>query len=441
MAFNVSKPNEYVVVTGAFIEDIKLIKKGWVWPWQRSSRFDLTPINYAIELQAMTVEWLEFALPAVFTIGPKVDEASLIKYARLLAAENVDSKRVHDLVKGIIEGETRMIAAGMTMDEIFNGRRSFKEAIMKNVQVELDSFGLVIYNANVKSLQDTPGSEYFSYMRKKTHEGAVNKAKVDVAEARYKGDVGEKEKQGLTRQAVSKVEADTVIFENETKAQISKAQSELATKQAEYEREAEMARIQAKLSNQSRTAELQKVYEEKRQIAEVERLRGDIVSKSKANFEASQQVANSKLYEQQKVAEAELYKVQREAEAKMKVADAELYAKQKDASGILAKYQAESEGLRNILDTFNGDTQAMMQYLMMNNGLYSELAQQNAIAVQGMQPKISVWNTDGSKTTNPVADIFKTLPPMLSTIQEQTGIMPPQWLAQMSSQAVETTRK
>ena len=32
----------------------------------------------------------------------------------------------------------------------------------------------------------------------KTHEGAVNQAKVDVAEAKYKGDVGAKEREGLT---------------------------------------------------------------------------------------------------------------------------------------------------------------------------------------------------------------------------------------------------
>ncbi len=141
MAYRISKANEYLVVTGAFIDDIKLVKKGWVWPWQHASKFDLTPVNYTIELHAMTVEMLEFLLPAVFTIGPKVDNASLIKYARLLAAEDINSRRVTDLVKGIIEGETRVIAAGMTMDELFNGRRSFKEAIMKNVQSELDSFG------------------------------------------------------------------------------------------------------------------------------------------------------------------------------------------------------------------------------------------------------------------------------------------------------------
>lgn len=268
-------------------------------------------------------------------------------------------------------------------------------------------------------------------MRKKTHEGAVNKAKVDVAEARFKGDVGEKEKEGLTRQAVTKVEAETVIFENSARAQIAKAESELATKQADYDRDSEMARIEAKLMNQSRSAELQKAYEEKRQAAEVERLRADLVAKSTAEYEASQQSAKAVLYKQQKEAEAQLYKVERDAEAKMKLADADLYSKRKEAEATLAKYQAEAEGLRHLLDAFNGDSAALMQYLMMQNGLYTQLAQQTALAVQGMQPKISVWNTESNAGGNPVTDLFKTLPPMLSTIQEQTGINPPQWVAQM----------
>ena len=113
----------------------------------------------------MSAEKLEFNLPAVFTIGPKNEQASLDRYARLLAAKShKGSEHVHDLVRGIIEGETRVIAAGLTMEEIFKERKGFKDHVIKNVQAELDQFGLFIYNANVKQLQDTQGSEYFAYM-------------------------------------------------------------------------------------------------------------------------------------------------------------------------------------------------------------------------------------------------------------------------------------
>ena len=55
-------------------------------------------------------------------------------------------------------------------------------------------FGLKIYNANVKELQDAPGSEYFKFLSRKAHEGASNQAKIDVANARMVGEIGEAEK-------------------------------------------------------------------------------------------------------------------------------------------------------------------------------------------------------------------------------------------------------
>lgn len=82
-------------------------------------------------------------MPAVFTIGPHDDKASLEKYAVLLTgdadggqaatarAKTVGTGRNHvqDIVKGIIEGETRSIVSNMTMEELFNNRRLFKAQV------------------------------------------------------------------------------------------------------------------------------------------------------------------------------------------------------------------------------------------------------------------------------------------------------------------------
>ena len=87
----------------------------------------------------MTIEKLQFSLPAVFTIGPDDDFEALRKYAKILtgrvAGAESQKKRavtpasrshVQDIVKGIIEGETRVIVSGMTMEEIFKERQVFK---------------------------------------------------------------------------------------------------------------------------------------------------------------------------------------------------------------------------------------------------------------------------------------------------------------------------
>ncbi|KAI9008937.1 flotillin domain protein [Phycomyces nitens] len=424
--YKVSNANQYIVKTGVGIPDIELVKKGWVFPGQHATVFDVTPQNFSLSIHAMTIEKLEFLLPAVFTIGPKLDIPSLEKYARLLAGNSLTSNAISDLVRGVIEGETRVIAAGMTIEEIFRERRTFKDMVVKNVQSELDHFGVFIYNANIKSLQDTPGSEYFSYLRQKTQEGAVNQAKVDVAEARFRGDVGAKEKEGLTRQNTQRIEADTVVYENERKADILKAQAILKEKSAEYDRGVQMAQIEAQQQTASREQELKRMVEEKRSLAETERLRATVVAKAKAEYEISVQKANAEQYNKERIAEAELFRQQKEAEGIKISAEAKLFKANREAEGVINMLNAQAAGLAGIVKAFGGDNGAALQYLMLEKNTFQELAKTNADAIRGLNPKISVWNTgDSSKgQQNPLSDIYKNLAPTLLAVQEQTGISP-----------------
>lgn len=100
-------------------------------------------------LIAMTSEKLQFSLPAVFTIGPLDDIEALTKYAVLLTGDSdgrvpatksgtvgTGRNHVQDIVKGIIEGETRSIVSNMTMEELFNNRRLFKAQVIECVQKE-----------------------------------------------------------------------------------------------------------------------------------------------------------------------------------------------------------------------------------------------------------------------------------------------------------------
>ena len=78
------------------------------------------------------------------------------------------------------------------------------------------------------------------------------------------------------------------------------------------------------------------------------------------------------------------------------------------------------------------------------NNTYEKLANSNAKAVQGLQPKITVWNT-GNEACNadagaPIRNLFQSLPPLLGTIQEQTGMKPPAWFAQMPNGTESTDR-
>jgi hypothetical protein len=77
--FVVAGPSEYLAITGWGIDDVKLAKKAWVFAGQKCSRFDISPVNYEFNVEAMSSEKLAFNLPAVFTIGPKITPAPALE--------------------------------------------------------------------------------------------------------------------------------------------------------------------------------------------------------------------------------------------------------------------------------------------------------------------------------------------------------------------------
>ncbi|CAF9921306.1 MAG: hypothetical protein ALECFALPRED_001761 [Alectoria fallacina] len=491
MGYHVSDANSYLVITGGGIKDINIVKKAFVYPWQKHSIISISPFDFEITLQAMTCEKLQFNLPAVFTIGPDDTADSLRKYAKILTGRNEgDSKRqvatgrshVQDIVKGIIEGETRVIVSGMTMEEIFKERQLFKNKVIENVQTELNQFGLRIYNANVKELQDTAGSEYFKFLSRKAHEGASNQAKVDVANACMMGEIGEAEKRGKTKQEISRINAETAVLETKRKSAKATADAEFTTTQTKLNMGINLENIQATRRAEAKDAELQRDVEVKRAEMELERMRATGVVQATIKRESAEQAAEAKLYSETKSANGLLYKEKQAAEGRLfmdtksaegllykqrqdaeanyyrvaKEAEATLYAEKQAAQAVTLKAEAsyfakkkEAEAMTEMAKAYGhmsevlGGPQGLLQYMMLQNGTYEKLANANAAAINGLQPKITVWNTgdnagSSSDGTGAIRSIMQSLPPLLSTINEQTGISPPSWLAQMGpSQALE----
>ncbi|VVA23898.1 PREDICTED: flotillin [Prunus dulcis] len=519
--YKVASPSEYLVITGVGIEDIRLAKKGWILPGQSYIIFDMSPVNYTFEVQAMSSEKLPFMLPAVFTIGPRIDDMpSLHKYAKLISRHDKLSTHVKELVQGIIEGETRVLAASMTMEEVFKGTKEFKQEVFGKVQLELNQFGLLIYNANVKQLVDVPGHEYFSYLGQKTQMEAANQAKVDVAEARKKGEIGSKEREGLTLQNASKIDAETKIYatrrvgegrmaeikvkaevkvyenvreaevaeanaelakkkeeikvksevkvyENMREAEVAEANAELAKKKAVWTKEAKVAEVEAAKAVALRDAELQQEVEKMHALSKTEKLKADLLSEATVEYETKKLEADGALFQKQKAAEAELftkkleaearlyakkleaeaqkaiaetqlYAKKQEAEAQKAIAEAQLYAKKLEAEGLMALGQAEGAYLRSLLEAVGGNYNATRDFMMLKNGTFQEIAKINAEAVRELKPNISVWNHgsgDGGANGafKEVAGVYKMLPPLLKTVHEQTGMLPPSWMGTLSN--------
>ncbi|KAI1471257.1 uncharacterized protein F4812DRAFT_413309 [Daldinia caldariorum] len=436
MSYKIAAPDEYLAITGMNVKNVLITKAAWVWPFQRCTRFSVQPHDYAMNLQAMTKEKLQFLLPVVFTIGPDVNNRgansrnhkpnvnqedghpghdhthdedrgdSLMKYAMLLAestSQKKGSQYLENIVKGIIEGETRVLVSSMTMEEIFTEREEFKRRIFRNIQGELDQFGLKIYNANVKELKDAAGSTYFQSLSQKAHEGATNQARIDVAEAQLRGNVGEAERHGQQERSIAKINAETAVQKTDRDVERAAAEANLATQKTILSRDVEIARIQATRATESRDEDLKKEVQVKRAAAELERLRAVDVVKASIARESKQHAADAKAYEVEAEARANFDKSNKATDAaayRTKVdADTHAFAAVKKAEASLQQRLREAEGMAAMADAYAkmsnafGGPAGLLQYMMIEKGTYVELAKANATAVHGMQPKISVWNT------------------------------------------------
>ncbi|GAB1318135.1 Flotillin-like protein 2 [Madurella fahalii] len=506
VSYRIAAPDEYLAITGMGIKNVKITKADWILPFQRCMRFSVQPHDYAMNLQAMTKEKLQFLLPVVFTVGPDVNQRgantknmprdepvitgavsdgapasddhasnhrredqgdSLMKYAMLLADSGTNKGRndrqfLENIVKGIIEGEVRVLVSSMTMEEIFTEREVFKRRIFRNIQSELDQFGLKIYNANVKELKDAPNSVYFESLSRKAHEGATNQARIDVAEAQLRGNVGESKRKGEQEREIAKIHAETAVQKTERDIERATAEAHLATRKTELNRDVDIARIAATRKTEAQDEELKREVQIKRAAAEMERLRATDVVKATIARESQQQAADAKAYEIEVEAKANFEKQKQQAEAgvyKVKVdtdaaayktkqdAEAWSYAAVKNAEANLQKKLKEAEGMMAMAEAYSKMSQAfggpagLLQYMMIEKGTYVELAKANAEAIRGLQPKISVWNTgaeagaEGSgaagygnqSSVATIRNIYQMLPPLMTTINEQTGITLPEW--------------
>lgn len=471
MSYRIAQPSEYLAITGLGVKSVKITKAAWVWPLQRCMRFSVQPRDYAMELTAMTIEKLQFSLPVVFTVGPDVNNRganttiaevgedmvrredrgdSLMKYAMLLADADdnrkVDSAAQHvtNIIKGIIEGETRVLVSSLTMEELFTNREEFKKRIFRNIQGELDNFGLRIWNANVKELRDAPESNYFKSLSQKAHEGATNQARIDVAEAQLRGNVGEAKRRGEQEREIAAINAQTMVQKTERDIERASAEAQLNTKQTALNRDVDIAKVMAQRAIESQDEDLKKQVEVKRAAAELERLRATDLVKATIERESKQQAADASAYEVEADARARQQAAQRRADAQAYTmrteAEAANFAAQQTAEADAIKRIKEAEGITAMADAYSkmshafGGPAGLLQYMMIEKGTYIELAKANAEGIRGLEPKISVWNTGSSSGqggssdgTEAMRNVYQMLPPLMTTINEQTGITLPEW--------------
>lgn len=426
--YKVSEPGQYIVKTGLGIKLMHISKTTFRLPFQKTEFIDLTPKTYSFELEAMSNQKMEFILPVVFTIGPKDDLQELIKFSTYMLSTNNsnDDNNLRHMVKGIIEGETRVLCASMTIEDIFSDRIKFKTDIINNIQEELSKFGLQIHNANIKELQDKEGSEFFTFMRQKTRAEAEGKARIDTAEAKKNADIQQKEKITESRKKIAEFEASAVLAENLSSQEILKSNADLEVIRANTKKVQDIAKIEAESLSKIKQEEMNTNVEAAKQLAQIEAIRAKNLSVAKVNAEALKIDTEAKGIALKIEAEAKAQALKVDAEANavstMTLADANLYQQEKIAEGIKATYNAQANGISNLGESFGGDHNKFLQYYMIEKETYKSLADASANAIKDMKPQIWSMNWTNDNINDPIKNIMKSIPPILKTIHDQTGI-------------------
>lgn len=146
------------------------------------------------------------------------------------------------------------------------------------------------------------------------------------------------------------------------------------------------------------------------------------------------------LYEQEKAAEGLRVAAEAQLYTRQQAADAEVYAKMKEAEGLKVLAKAQGIYISTLLKSLGGNYNALRDYLMINGGMLKEIAQINAEAIKGLQPKISVWSNgggtiegsgSGNAAMKEIASVYRALPPLFQTVHDQTGMLPPAWMGSL----------
>lgn len=459
----------------------------FVWPvFQDYGYISLRPLQIAVNLDnALCKQNIRINVPSVFTVGVSTSPEIMGNAAERLFGQTPEA--IAELAKDIIFGQLRLVIASMMIEEINADRETFLRAVEANVAEELKKLGLELLNVNITDITDESG--YIKAIGQRAAAGAINKAKIDVAEETRKGSIGAAEAHKLERIAVSKAEAEAAageadaererriaVKQAEAAAAVGEAGAErdqrIAVKQAEAEAAAgeagaerdrriavkqadsaatqgeNISAIEIAQSNATRAEQEAEAYrraEAARQIAAAQ------IEKAKYEAEADAQISRARLEEERQKAEvivpaeiskeqieiaadAEAEKTRREAKG---VADA-IYAKlEAEARGNYEILKAKGEGYKQIIAACDNDANAASKMLLIEK--LQDIVALQAEAIKGIKiDKVTVWDggsksADGKTTTaNFLSGMIQSLPP-LHDVAGMAGLDLPDYLGKVKS--------
>ncbi|OQS03114.1 hypothetical protein THRCLA_04576 [Thraustotheca clavata] len=408
--YHVCPPNQYLVRTGLGIRDMTVSRMGVQWPFQEATVVSMNPSSYRFNLACLSKQYLPFEMPVAYTVAPANPKTDLEGFQRYVERmKELSSTEFEETLLGIIHGETRVQAALMDIDAINDDREAFRTNVVALVQKQLNQLGLEIINANIAELREAkrPNGQmgYLEARERKKLANTLQDAEIDVADANKRGDIEQKIRQRDTRVAVANMEKEAQLTENEQQAAIANSKAELAIIEGEAQRKIEIAKIEAEQLAEVRLQQLRLNVEQLRQEQILIAKKADILTSAQVDADAIREQAN-----------ARLYAAERDADAALAMMEAE-------GRGLKAKMVLESEGLAAIVAASGNDSELAKQYLFIRANIPQQLAEAQAKALQGLQPKVWAFN-NGADASAPsmVNDFLKGFGPAMDILKD-SGIV------------------
>ncbi|MDR0932802.1 MAG: hypothetical protein LBM70_07290 [Victivallales bacterium] len=435
----------------------------FVWPViQDYGYISLRPLQIAVNLDnALCKQNIRINVPSVFTVGVSTSPEIMGNAAERLFGQTPEA--ISELAKDIIFGQLRLVIASMMIEEINADRETFLRAVEANVAEELKKIGLELLNVNITDITDESG--YIAAIGQRAAAGAINKAKVDVAEEQRKGSIGAAEANKLERIAVAKAEAEAASGEadadRERRIAVKQAEAAAISGEADADRNRRIAVKQAdstatqgenvsaieiaqsNATRSEREAEAFRRAEAARQVASAQ------IEQAKFDAEAEAQISRAKMeMERQRAevivpaeiqksrieiaADAEAEKLRREAKGEADAIFAKLEA---EARGNYEILKAKGEGYRAIIEACENDSNSASKMLLIEK--LQEIVALQTEAIKGIKiDKVTVWDggnktADGKTTTaNFLSGMLQSLPP-LHDVAGMAGLDLPDYLGKV----------
>ncbi|RNC82978.1 MAG: flotillin family protein [Phycisphaera sp.] len=450
----------------------------FVWPVIEDFAYmTLEPLVIDIPLEgALSLNNIRVNVPSTFTVGISTDTVMMANAAERLLG--LPPQAVREQAQDIILGQLRLVIATLSIEEINKDREKFMGLVNENVTQEINKIGLELINVNIRDITDESG--YIQAIGQRAAAEAINKAKVEVAQANRDGATGEAVAQREQTVSVAKEMASATEGEKaaEQTQRVAVADLEARAIQGEVESKRDQDIAIAERNAETAAAAKRAEQSQRVQVAEAEALAVDGENTSRAEIAES----NAKLAEiraeakrradvaaaealeaiLRKEREQELARLSKEELAPQEIekqrieiaAEAEAERQRREAKGeadaILAKYEAEAAGVQKVLEAKAEGYRKLMEAAADNPNVaptllmieqLPELVREQVKAIQNLKiDKVTVWDSGqggsmlegkGNSTANFLSGLIGSLPPV-HELAQQAGVELPGYLGKVA---------